>query len=249
MVYITGSGSVDQIDKRRIIIIYINKYNNYELQKQTLTMETLRLPPVEPLVVPPALEPVAFSLPSDDRKAQLREYLGLIGEADKFDEVNGGCEKPIQEEYQRTGYTYEQRKWIKVTRDGSQDLAPYPHIDQGERHLHHIYAQAFCQSYLGLSDHPELINHPHNGITLSKNSHVGPYIPKRNESRHPDVNSAIQNMSRFPDALKRVFEDHWKLARQGIKYWVDTEDEDMIKIATERTNKMRALVAQKKHGK
>jgi hypothetical protein len=204
-------------------------------------------PKLEPLVIAPSQEPVLFSSPIAKRSEELEHYLYLIGEEDRFYDVLPELRKPQIEHYQRTGYSQEQKRWIKVIRDEKQDLSPYPHkTDSEPRELHHIFAQGFLQAYLGLANFPELINHPHNGITLSKIAHRGPYIPAVNESRHPDVHSALGNLRFNPQALKAVIDDHWKMARDGVKYWVTNSDEDMIKIATERTNKQREAQERRK---
>ncbi len=196
-------------------------------------MEALRILPVN--------EPILFSSPLSEKRHTLYEYLYNIGEDQRFEEVAPELTKKQEPHYGRTGYTKEQRIWIKTKRDQGLDLAPYPHLTDSDRHLHHIYAQAFCQAYLGLSNFPELINHPHNGISLSKMSHIGPYIPNVNESRHPDVHGALAAFRGNPEAMRGVFEDHWKLALEGVKYWVSTDDIQMFFIARQRTERMRAL--------
>lgn len=206
------------------------------------------------LYVVPSQEPVIMRDPLTERRHTLYEYLYNIGEEQRFEEVAPHLLERPEAHYGRTGYTSKQRVWIKTKRDESLDLAPYPHLtpdtiklysvymsEPFERHLHHIWAQAYLQAYLGLADFPELINHPHNGITLSKIAHVGPYIPNVNHSRHPDVHNAKQNYRNMPDIMRLVFEDHWKLALDGVKYWVNDNDEQMFKIARERTERMRKL--------
>lgn len=202
----------------------------------------------EPLRVPPSQEIVQYGSPDNDRIQMLREYLSQIGEEKREPEIK--LDKPL-DYYKRTDLTKEQRRWIKQVRDENLDLAPYPHVEHGGREAHHIWAQGFLQSYLGLANNPELVNHPHNLITLSENSHRGPYIPGVNESRHPDVHSAIRNLQFNPDAMRSVFADHMRLAKEGVKYWVSHQDSEMTRIATERTEKMRELKrkAGEKHGK
>jgi hypothetical protein len=186
-----------------------------------------------------AIAPATHTSIVADKRHQLHEYLYNIGEDHRFEEVAPELLKPPEAHYGRTGYTAEQRIWIKQKRDEGLDLAPYKHLTDKERHLHHIWAQAFCQAYLGLSNFPELINHPHNGISLSKIAHVGPYIPNVNHSRHPDVFTAKQAYRDKPDLMRMVFEDHWNMALDGVKYWISDDDTKMFQIATERTNRMR----------
>jgi hypothetical protein len=215
-------------------------------------MEAPRFTPnPEPLIIPPALEPVQFSNPLAEKRHTLYDYLYNIGEEQRFEEVAPELLKKPEAHYGRQGYTREQVRWVKHVRDAGQDLSPFVHItpetvravglsslalkDAFNLELHHIYAQAYCQAYLGLSNFPELINHPHNGITLYKIAHRGPYIPNINHSRHPDVHGALAAFHGNPQAMRGVFEDHWKLALDGIKYWNSVDDDEMFRIATSQT--------------
>lgn len=221
----------------------------------------------EPLRVPPALEPVCYSLPNQERKSEFESFMNMTGYAYLIPEVWRQIENfnPLHAEHQpRMGYTKEQRIWVKHKRDESKDQAPFPHIESRKElqrlglathayiealtalELHHIWPQSFLQAYFGLDErHNNLINSAENGITLSRMSHSGLFIPGINEARHPDINEARRNYGFNKETIGLMLHNHFDLARQGIKFWVSGDDREMCEIARVRTERMRELHAKR----
>jgi hypothetical protein len=129
------------------------------------------------------------------------------------------------------GFTHKQVLWIRE-RDRHRCQFHIPHKCFGRLEVHHLRPQIFCIIVHKLPD--IRFNVPCNALTVCQNAHQ--------TILHPDTHYYLEEYRKGDhEAFEKMQKRRKDYCLQGVRYWVDTWDEELFEIAKKRTEAFEAL--------